>query len=362
MSKIIGSRIEDLDTPALLIDLPAMQRNIERMASAFRGRPCQLRPHFKNNKCTHIARLQLAAGSAVGMTCAKLAEAEALADAGIKDVLIANQMVGTRKLERLVELARRITLTVAVDDVEQATALSKAADGAGVVVGVLVEVDIGMGRCGVAPGASSRDLALKVAKMPGLRFDGLQAYEGHLVSVADLAERRAKTLAAFEQAIHTRRMIDEAGVIVRIISGGSTATFDITGRIDGINELQAGTYVTMDASYKRLRPEFENALSVAARVISRPKPDVAVADVGMKGVSPEFGPPLVKSNPDAVIPNFTSEEHCVIHNIPTAKLGDLIELIPGHACTTCNLHRELLVHEAGRIVDVWPIEASGRPS
>ncbi|GMU23456.1 MAG: hypothetical protein AMXMBFR13_35340 [Phycisphaerae bacterium] len=362
MASVIGSPIEDLETPLLLVDAPAMERNIRRMADFFRDRQCGLRPHFKNHKCTHIARRQVAAGSTVGMTCAKLTEAEALADAGIDDLLIANQIVGARKLERLVRLARRVALRVAVDHSDQILALSAAAAGAGVTVGVLVEVDIGMGRCGVTPGEPALQRARQLVELPGVRFDGLQAYEGHLVSVADERERRRKVITAMQAALDTRELIERSGIPVGVISGGSSSTYTITGTLAGIDEIQAGTYVTMDAAYQHLAPEFEQALTVLARVISRPKPGVAVLDVGVKGVGHEFGPPRVKGHPEAEIPTFMSEEHCVVRGAPDWKIGQVVELIPSHACTTCNLYRRVHVQESGRVIDVWPIEASGQPT
>jgi len=362
MADVIGSSIIDLDTPALLLDGPALARNIQKMADYFKDRRCQLRPHFKNHKCTQMARRQLAAGSAVGMTCAKLGEAEVLADAGIDDVLIANQVVGARKLERLVKLAGRIKLRVAIDHIDQAVAISQAASQAGVTVGLLIEVDIGMGRCGVPAGEPSLQLARKLVDLPGVRFDGIQSYEGHLVGVEDWADRRNRTTEAFQLAVDTRKLIESAGIPVALISGGSTSTYAITGLIDGVDELQAGTYVTMDWFYQKLMPEFEQVLSVVTRVISRPKPNVTVLDIGVKGVGHEFGPPKVKDHPEAVIPFFLSEEHCIVQGGPDWKIGDIVELIPSHACTTSNLHREFLVHEQGRIVDVWPIEGSGKLS
>ncbi|HRY70199.1 MAG TPA: DSD1 family PLP-dependent enzyme [Phycisphaerae bacterium] len=354
-----GTAIQDLDTPALLVDGPAMMGNIERMAAFFRGRPAQLRPHFKNHKCTQIARRQLAAGSAVGMTVAKLAEAEVLAGAGIDDVLIANQVVGDRKLERLAYLARRIHLRLAVDHIDQAVALSRAVSAAGATVGVLIEIDIGMGRCGLPPGEPVVALAGRLADLPGVRFDGLQAYEGHLVSVADPEDRRVRVIEAFREALDTRALLERSGLPVRVISGGSTSTYAITGVIEGVDEIQAGTYATMDCVYQRLMPEFGLALSVIARVISRPRPGVAVLDVGVKGVGHEFGPPQVKGCPGARVPSFMSEEHCIIHDAPGWRVGDAVELVPSHACTTCNLYRQIHVHDGGRIVDLWPIEGSG---
>lgn len=355
----IGTAVEDLDTPALLLDRAASDRNLGKMADFFGGKECQLRPHFKNHKCVTLARRQLAAGSAVGMTCAKLGEAEVLADGGVSDVLIANQVVGPHKMKRLVEVARRINLKVAVDDLVQAEPISRAAAAAGVTVGVLVEVDIGTGRCGAAPGEPVLKLAQAVASLEGLRFDGLQAYEGHAVYVNDPAERTKLVQQAFEKALETRRLLERHGLDVRTISGGSSSTYQITGSIDGVTEVQAGSYATMDWRYAEMLPGFEVALSVLARVISK-RPGVAVLDVGLKGAGSEFGTPRIKDHPVVEIPSFVSEEHCIVRNAPNWKIGQTVQLLPSHACTTCNLHRQMFVHEAGRVVDVWAIEGSGR--
>lgn len=359
MANIIGSPIEDVDTPALLLDVTVLEGNLGRMAAFFANRPCQLRPHFKNHKCTQVARRQLAAGSAVGLTCAKVGEAEVLVNAGFDDVLIANQVVGHRKLERLISMAEKARVRVAVDHEDQATALSDAARRAGVEVGVLVEVDIGMGRCGLPPGDKVLALAQHVAERPHIRFDGLQAYEGHLVYLEDRAKRRQLVTQAIEQATAMRRLLEDTGLPVQVLSGGSSATYDITGTIVGVDEIQSGTYATMDWVYRQLVPEFELAMTLLARVISRPTPRGAVLDVGVKGCGHEFGVPRVKGDGSATIPFFRAEEHCVVQNVPTWRLGQTVELIPSHACTTCNLHREFHVVENGRVVDLWPIDASG---
>lgn len=360
MAGLIGTPIHDLDTPVLLVNGPMLQRNLQRMADFFRDRPARLRPHFKNHKCTTLARQQLAAGAAVGITCAKLAEAEILADAGVTNILIANQVVGASKIKRLIDLVPKTeTLRVAVDHIKPVRALSEAAKRAGVTVGVLVEVDIGMGRCGVAPGRPALELARQVIELPGLRFDGLQAYEGHLVDVPDVDERKRKTEACMNLALTTKQQLQEAGVAVGVISGGSTSTYAITGRIEGIDEIQAGTYPTMDVKYRRLTPEFELALAVLARVISRPQPGVAVLDVGFKGLGHEFGPPVPRELLDTDVACSLAEEHCIVRGRLDWDIGDAVELIPSHACTTCNLHRQLIVHEDERVTDVWPIEASG---
>ena len=355
----IGQMLSELDTPTLLLDRAACDRNLARMAAFFADRPAQLRPHFKNHKCVTLAKRQLAAG-AVGLTCAKLGEAEVLVEHGVDNVLIANQVVGGPKLERLVRIASQARITVAIDHLDQATALSSAAKAAGTTIRVLIEVDIGMGRCGVLPGSPAVDLAKQVVRLPGLHLAGLQAYEGHVVNVLDRTERANRARAAMQMAIDTRRQLDAAGLPVACLSGCSSATYDSTGILDGVDEVQAGTYATMDRQYQRLVPEFELALSLLVRVISRSDADRAVLDVGVKGAGAEFGVPAIAGFPDVEIPFFLAEEHVVVRRAPDWRIGQLLQLIPSHACTTCNLHRELVVHEDGRVVDVWPIEAAGK--
>jgi len=355
----IGQSIEDLDTPTLLLDRAASDRNLEKMAQFFADRKSKLRPHFKNHKCVTLAKRQLAAGNAVGITCAKLGEAEILADHGVTNLLIANQVVGAVKVRRLAELAKRARVAVAVDHLDQVEAISRAAVAAGSTVHLLVEVDIGMGRCGLPPGESVVELAKQIVKFPGVQLDGIQAYEGHLVNVIDRDQRRSQSQAAMQLAIDTRRLLDKSGIPVTCLSGCSSATYDSTGAMDGVDEIQAGSYATMDRQYYRLAPEFEIAMSLLVRVISRPTADKAVLDVGVKGAGGEFGVPGIKDYPDVVVPFFLAEEHVVVNNSPNWSIGQPLHLIPSHACTTCNLHREFVVHENGRVVDVWPIEASG---
>ncbi len=356
---VIGAPLEDLDTPALLLDWNKAQRNLRKMADFFKNRACRMRPHFKNHKCTTLAKHQQQLGSVVGFTCAKLGEAEVLADAGFDDVLIANQVVGRRKVARLIQLAQRIRIGVAVDHVAQASAISQAATAAGVTVDVLIEVDIGMRRCGIAPGQPTLELAQEIAMLPGLNFRGFQAYEGHLVSINDFEQRAALTRQSFQQAFDTRELLEEHGIAAPVISGGATATYAIIGAAPGMNELQCGTYATMDWRYHEVVPEFEIALSVLARVISR-RDGEAVIDVGVKGAGGEFGLPRIAGAPEVEIPFFLAEEHTVIRKAPAWRVGEAVHLIPSHACTTCNLHRCFYVHEAGKVVDIWPIEASGK--
>jgi len=351
----------ELDTPALLLDADTLEANIRRMAAFFASRPCKLRPHFKSHKCTTIAKMQLAAG-AVGITCAKLGEAETLAAAGISQILIANQIVGPLKIRRLVELCRRADPIIAVDSAENIHELSLAAAAAGVVMGVLVEVDIGMGRCGASPGKPVLDLVRLIVSLPGLRFDGLQGYEGHCVDLRDEAERATQTRQAMTLLVESRRLLEKSGLPVRMVSGGGTGTYTTTGEFAGIDEVQAGSYAAMDWWYREIRPEFQQAMSILTTIISRPNPSLAIADVGRKGFGAEWGPPRVKNLPGAEIKNYSSEEHVkiILPEGAHLRVGDRLEIIPSHGCTTSNLYPEFVVHRRGAVVAHWPIEGRGK--
>ena len=252
---------------------------------------------------------------------------------------------------------------VAVDDPGNVAELSAAAMAAGVELRVLVEVDVGMGRCGVGPGEPALALARLVAGSPGLRFMGLQAYEGHLQEVTPYEERQRRAQADMQQAVDTRRLIEAAGLPVAIVSGVGTGTHTISGGMPGIDELQVGSYATMDAEYARVGgADFEHALSVLVTVISRPAPETAIVDAGFKAVTPEFGLPRAQAE-GAEYTEF-HEEHGTLtlrgaaHSL---RIGDKLELIPSHGCTTCNLYDAFHVLDADdRFVELWPIEGRGK--
>ena len=358
----IGRRIADLDTPALLVDLDAFEYNLATMAAFFRGRPSHLRPHAKTHKCPEIARRQLAAG-AEGITCAKVGEAEVLAQAGIDDILIANQVVGPLKIARLVELAARVRLTVAVDEPGNVADLSRAAQARGVTLRVLVEVDIGMGRCGVQPGAEALDLARQVARAGRLELAGLMGYEGHLVGIQDPAERKVKVEAAMTLLMETQALLARSGLPAGVVSGGGTGTYDVTGSFPGVTEVQAGSYVFMDTHYRAVRPEFRTSLALLATVISRNKPARLITDAGMKVLTTDMGLPEVQGVPGAKLLRL-SEEHGLIEvadpgQVPLGS-GDKITLLPSHCCTTINLHDTLFAVRNGVVEDVWAIAGRGR--
>lgn len=354
--------LSNLDTPSLLVDADALEANLRLMSGHFTNRRAKLRPHFKSHKCTTIARMQLSAG-AVGITCAKLGEAEVLANAGVQNILIANEVVGPQKISRLIELSNRANPIVAVDCGENLKMISEAASRANKQIGVLIEVDIGMGRCGVAPGKPALDLARVALPLPGIKFLGLQGYEGHSVDLRDEQERTEKTLVALKHLVDTRRLLECSGMPVTIVSGGGTGTYIINADIEGIDEVQAGSYALMDWFYHDIRPEFRQAMSILVTVISRPRTNIAIIDVGRKGCGAEWGPPRVKTIPGAKIPSFNSEEHATIQlpddAVDTVHVGDRIEIIPSHGCTTSNLYREFVVHRNGNVIDRWPIEGSG---
>ena len=357
-----GMLIAELDTPALLVDLDALERNIIKMADFFSNRPVALRPHAKTHKCPQIALRQLAAG-AIGITCAKVAEAEVMAAAGVRDILIANQVTGEVKIDRLTDLAAHADLMVAVDYGANVADLAAACKAKGVVLRVLVEVDIGMGRCGVTPGEAALTLARQVADEAQLQFAGLMGYEGHLVMVEDRGERRQRVGEAFMALAETRDLLEQNGLQVAIVSGGGTGTYDLTSQVPAVTEIQAGSYVFMDSTYRRIRPEFEPALTVLTTVVSRSDPGRLVTDAGLKMMTKEFGWPQPLDVPFASV-QYLSEEHGVLSLARPEEValrpGDKVRFLPSHCCTTVNLHDVFHVVQDGRLVDCWPVAGRGR--
>jgi D-serine deaminase-like pyridoxal phosphate-dependent protein len=358
MSSLIGQPLESLDTPQLLLDLDIVNANLRRMFSAGKERGVNVRTHFKSLKCGGLARYIHAHGGATFLA-AKLNEAEVLADAGITDILLANQIVNPRKMDRLANLAKRVQLRVCVDHADNVDQLSRAMIAAGAMLGVLVEVDIGMARCGVPPGEATLVLAQRIHQSPGLRFDGLQGYDGHLQLVADTDERRAKCLQGLDQLVGTRHLIEKAGIPVRVVTGAGTGTWEFVAGYEGVTEIQPGSFVLMDGAYHAVRPEFGCSLSILTMVLSV-RPKWYVLDAGSKAISKDFGMPIVKGHPQESVTKL-SEEHAKVECDPvSARVGERREVIPTHCCATMNLHRQCLAIRKGKVEAVWPIEASGR--
>lgn len=354
-------RVDDIPTPALVVDVAALDRNIRRMAAFFSAGPCRLRPHVKAHKTPEIARRQLAAGGCSGLTCATVAEAEAAAPLGAS-LLVANEPVGPGKCDRLAALAAGCEVIAAVDSDPGLDELAGAARRAGVTIGVLVDVNVGQMRCGVAPGADAVRLAQRVVATPGVALRGLMGYEGHLQPMADRAEREARARRAMGGLVATAERLRAAGLPCEIVSAGGTGTYDITGRVEGITEIQAGSYVLMDSDYGRLDLPFEQAFWVLGTVVSRPEPSRCVADCGHKAMTKDHGLPTVRGLDGASVAAL-NDEHATIA-LPaeaSVRVGDRIYLRPSHTDPTINLHDVLYAIEGDRVVDVWPITARGYP-
>jgi D-serine deaminase-like pyridoxal phosphate-dependent protein len=363
----VGDRLADVDTPALIIDLVAFERNIAAMAEAVRGKGVRLRPHAKSHKCPEIARRQIAQG-AIGICCQKVGEAEAFVAAGITDVLVTNEIVGGHKLARLAALARSASIGVLVDDPGNVVELAKAAAHAGSTIEVLVEVDVGAHRCGVAPGAPALELARAVAShaAAGLRFRGLHAYQGAAQHLRRPAERRAAILRAVECARDTKVLIEGAGMACPTVTGAGTGTYLLEGNSGVYTELQPGSYIFMDADYGRnelnsSEPVFAQSLYVWTTVMSAPAADRAIVDAGLKAFAIDSGLPLVADRPELECTK-ASDEHSVLQ-VPIGaeklRVGDKLRLVPGHCDPTVNLYDWLVGVRGGQVECVWPVSARG---
>ncbi len=355
-----GIAKQDMDTPALLVDLDLMEANITRMDRFLAGKGMRVRPHYKTHKTPAIALKQLDAG-AIGISCAKVEEAETLVSAGVKDILIANEIVGRKKIARLAGLARHASLMVAVDDPRNVEELSQGMSEAGAWLRVLVDINVGMNRCGVEP-EDALALAQQVANAPGLMFVGVMGYEGHCQTIKGMEERQEATRQAMSRLLQARELVQAGGLDVEIVSGGGTGTHAIDADIHGITEIQAGSYVVMDRDYRDAGMDYANALTVLATVISRPTPGRVIADVGLKGMTTDHGLPELIGVLGGSLTRL-SEEHAIIDlSDPTVELkpGDRVEFVPGHCCTTMNLHDRVYGMRGERLEVVWSIAGRGK--
>ncbi len=348
--------LDRLETPALLVEESVLYQNLETMQRLLQGSPLQLRPHFKSHKCAALAHLQLQYG-AKGMTCAKLSEALDLADSGVEDILIANQVVEPKKISRLAQLAGDCRLTVCVDAEENVRALAEAARQAGSVIHCLVEYDIGMERCGVTTEEQVLHLAACIGSEAGLRFDGIQAYAGHLSHLVSRAEREERTAENDRKLRALLARLDAAGMHAQTVSGGSTGTAQIKAAKGLYTELQAGSYLFMDATYRELDLPFQNALFLLTTVVSC-RDGLTVVDAGVKTCGVDQGMPAVVGR--SVEEIAANEEHLLLHGLSgEVRVGEKLRLIPGHCCSTVNLHDRIYLVDAGRVVDRIPITGRG---
>lgn len=361
----LGDAVDDIDTPALVVDLDAFERNLDLMAGAVRGAGVALRPHAKSHKCPDVANAQMDRG-AVGICCQKVGEAEAFVAAGIRDVLVTNEIVGAPKLARLAALARRAKVGVLADDVVNVRDVGTAAKAAGVSLDVYVEIDVGAHRCGVAPGAPAVALAQAIARTAPLRLGGIHAYHGAAQHLRTPEERRAAIVQASAWARETKAAIEAVGIACPTVTGAGTGTWQFERDSGVYTEVQPGSYVFMDADYNRnaLAPDqhhFEQSLFVLATVMSAPVRARAVVDAGLKAFAFDSGPPQVYGARGLEYTK-ASDEHGVLAvdaDATPPHVGDRLWLIPGHCDPTVNLYDWIVGVRGQRVECLWPVAARG---
>ena len=360
MTNISAATKWDLDTPSLVVDLDLLDQNIARMAQFFRAKGVNWRPHTKGQKIPEIAHLQLAAG-ALGITCAKLSEAEVMAQEGIKDILIANQVVGEQKASRLAKLLDVADVIVAVDSLVNGEQLSQAANSRDQRLRVVVEVDNGMDRAGVPPGERALSLAQALDDLPGLRFVGLMAWEAHCLGLPP-DKRQSCCDEAVGKLVATADLCRNAGLPVEIVSCGGTGTFKFTAGIPGITEIQAGGGIFSDMLYESWGIDHPFALTVVSTVTSRPVANRIIVDAGRKALSVDIAQPRPEGVSDIASVSLSAEHGIIRLTEPnhTIKVGDKLEWIVGYGDTTVCLHDEMIGVRHEQIEVTWRVLGRGK--
>jgi D-serine deaminase-like pyridoxal phosphate-dependent protein len=353
----VGRPREELITPALVLDIDAAQRNIDAMAGALRGMgTATIRPHYKTHKSPDLAWRQVQAGAA-GLSMATVWEAVVLADAGLDDLFVVNTVAHPDKIRVLAELAASHRILVAVDEAPNAAALSAAAVRAGSTLGVMIEVDTGMGRCGTDSEDDALALARRIADLPGLRLEGITGYEGHcsLTLDDDLRHERQQAAMTFFTGVADR--LESGGIGCPIRSAGGIATWQWTAGFPGITEIQAGTYVVMDNYHGQMVPGFEHSLTIQASVISR-QSGLVIVDAGSKSVAAPADVTMIGH--DHPVVRF-DEEHGIFGADTGSALavGDPVALVPGYSPSTVNYYDAFHVVRDGVVVDIWPVIPRG---
>jgi D-serine deaminase-like pyridoxal phosphate-dependent protein len=357
----LGCSIDDLDTPALCLDLDVMEENIRRVAAACSAAGVSWRPHVKGHRSGAIGAREIAAG-AIGLTCAKLGEAELMAAAGARDLLVANAIVGPHKLARLIELSRHADPIVAVDHPDQLHPLGAAFAAAGSRVRIVIEVDIGLGRAGTEPGEATLRLAREAAALDGVELVGVMGWEGHLVAVADRGEKEARIREALELLVGTKYLLESAGVPCPIVSCSGTGSFQISLGHPGVTEVQAGGAILMDVFYRDDCGVvgLDDALTLVTTVVGRPTPERAIVDAGRKLLNVEIAMPRVAGRPGVEFERM-SAEHGQLRVGPDAAplaIGDRLQIVPGYADLTVFLHDRFYGFRGGRLAEMLPIAGS----
>ena len=362
ISKAPGTHVELLDTPAMVVDLTALEHNIETLHSFFRQHEAKVRPHVEAHRCPAIAAKQLEAGGTVGgISVTTLGEAEVFADHGFSDIFVANEIVTPQKIQRLCSLASRARITVATDTLTNIQDLSEASRRQRVHLRVVVDVHTGLDRCGVEPGRPAVDLARAISKADSLVFAGLMTYEGTILA-QDQEELSAESRKWIQQVLDTREMVEREGLKVEVVSVGATHNYEVAGAMSGVTEVPAGSYALMDHRYMAHRPQFKAAASILSTVTSRPDADTAIIDAGQKATGTDTGLPAVAGNAGAEVARMSAE-----HGILTLKesagqmsIGDKIWLLPHDIGSCVNVHDYLSIVRDGKLEAVWNVAARGK--
>ncbi|MEM7270707.1 MAG: DSD1 family PLP-dependent enzyme [Pseudomonadota bacterium] len=365
----IGMREAEIQTPCLILDLDALERNLRKMGAYVAEKKLALRVHGKMHKSVDVAKLQAKIGGATGVCCQKVSEAEAFVRGGVSDVLISNQVRDPVKIDRLARLAAEATITVCVDDPANVVELSAAAARHGAMLGVLVEIDCGAGRCGVASPEAAVEIARAADQADALTFLGVQAYQGAMQHFESYGSRREAAAKAHAETRETVEALTAAGLAPQVVTGAGTGSFPFEAASGLYTELQCGSYAFMDADYGRIQAAdgarldetgFENALFLLTSIMSATLPGIAVCDAGLKSVAVDSGLPVV-TGVEGVHYETPSDEHGVISDTAgVLAINDRVRLIPGHCDPTCNLHDWYVGVRNGVVETMWPISARGK--
>lgn len=360
----------DIQTPCLVLDLDALERNIKKMGDYAKAHGMRHRVHGKMHKSVDVAKLQVELGGAVGVCCQKVSEAEVFARGGIKDVLVSNQVRGAAKIDRLARLPKLGARAICcVDDIENVAELSAGATKHGTEIECLVEIDCGAGRCGVTTTEAVVELAKAIDAAEGLKFSGIQAYQGAMQHLDSYEERKEKTDIAIQMVRDAVDGLKAEGLECDIVGGGGTGSYYFESNSGVYNELQCGSYAFMDADYGRIldkdgnridRGEWENALFILCSVMSHAKAEKAIVDAGLKAQSVDSGLPVIYGRTDVEYVKCSDEHGVVMDKDGVLKVGDKLKLVPGHCDPTCNVHDWYVGVRGGKVETVWPVSARGK--
>jgi 3-hydroxy-D-aspartate aldolase len=362
--------VDEIQTPCLILDLDSLERNIRKMGEYARAHGMRHRAHGKMHKSVDVLRLQQELGGACGVCCQKVSEAEVFARAGVKDILISNQVRDERKIDRLARLPKYgARISVCVDDLRNVADLARSALRNDTTLDCLVEIDCGAGRCGVTTAAAAVEIAKAIDKVEGLRFAGIQAYQGAMQHISSYEERKTKFDLALVFVEVVVEELKKAALDPEIVTGGGTGSYYFECASGVYNELQCGSYAFMDADYGRIlskggnridKEEWENALFILTSIMSHAKPDKAICDAGLKAQSLDSGLPTIYGR-DNLKYLKCSDEHGVIDDPGgLLKINEKLRLVPGHCDPTCNLHDWYVGVRNGKVESLWPVSARGK--